>query len=161
VPFLLRTFECTENKSMVRSLKTIWVILIIMSGYSVAAADSIIVKKDSRLDILSVKQLQSNQRSALMTSNGLYKGYRIQVISTNKRDEATFTQADLQLKYPDEKIYLSFQSPSYKVRIGNFLKKEEAEKFKTELNKIFPNGVYIVEDAVEYILKEGEDVINQ
>ena len=142
-------------------LKYVWTMLFVLSVQFLSAADSIIVKKDPRLDVLSVKQLQSNQRSALMTSNGLYKGFRIQVISTSKRDEATFTQADLQLKYPDEKIYLSFQSPNYKVRIGNFLKKEEAEKFKIELNKIFPNGVYIVEDAVEYILKEDEDIINQ
>jgi glutamine cyclotransferase len=146
---------------MSRRLKYLWTILSILCGQFLYASDSVIVKKDPRLDILSVKQLQSNQRSALMTSNGLYKGFRIQVISTNKRDEATFTQADLQLKYPNEKIYLSFQSPNYKVRIGNFLKKADAEKFKIELNKLFPNGVYIVEDAVEYILKEDEDIINQ
>ncbi|MES2328592.1 MAG: SPOR domain-containing protein [Bacteroidota bacterium] len=146
---------------MNRWLKLVWILFFMISGHSLFAADSVIVKKDARLDVLSVKQMQSNQRSALMTSNGLYKGFRIQVISTNKRDEATFVQADLQLKYPEEKIYLSFQSPNYKVRIGNFLKKEEAEKFKTELNKLFPNGAYIVEDAVEYILKEGEDIITQ
>ncbi|MEO8171964.1 MAG: SPOR domain-containing protein [Sediminibacterium sp.] len=146
---------------MRRWLKMIWILLFVFLGNSVIAADSVIVKKDPRLDILSIKQLQANQRSALMTPNGLYKGFRIQVISTNKRDEATFVQADLQLKYPEEKIYLSYQSPSYKVRIGNFLKKADAEKLKTELNKIFPNGVYIVEDAVEYILKEDEDIITQ
>ena len=135
--------------------------MFVLCGHFSIASDSVIVKKDARLDIVSVKQTQSNQRSALMTSNGLYKGFRIQVISTNSRDQATFTQADLQLKYPNEKIYLSFQSPNYKVRIGNFLKKTDAEKFKTELNKLFLNGVYIVDDAVEYILKEDEDIINQ
>lgn len=146
---------------MGRCLKSIWVILFVFCGHSLLASDTIIVKKDPRLDVLSSKQMQSNQRSAMMMPNGLYKGFRIQVISTNKRDEATFTQADLQLKYPNEKIYLSFQSPNYKVRIGNFLKKEEAEKMKAELNKYYPNGVYIVDDAVEYILKEGEDIIIQ
>jgi glutamine cyclotransferase len=146
---------------MSRWRKIICVVLFVVCSRAVSAADSVIVKKDSRLDILNIKQLQANQRSALMTSNGLYKGFRIQVISTSKRDEATFTQADLQLKYPNEKLYLSFQSPNYKVRIGNFLKRDEAEKFKLELNKIFPNGVYIIEDAVEYILKDDEDIINQ
>ncbi|MEO7531753.1 MAG: SPOR domain-containing protein [Sediminibacterium sp.] len=146
---------------MHRLFKIVMVVLFAIFAQLATGADSIIVKKDPRLDVLSVKQMQANQRSALLTSNGLYKGFRIQVISTNKRDDATFTQADLQLKYPEEKIYLSYQSPNFKVRIGNFLKKEEAEKFKIELNKIFPNGVYIVEDAVEYILKEEVGIINQ
>ncbi len=144
---------------MGRGLKTIWMILFAMTAYCASGADTIIVKKDPRLDILSVKQMQANQRSAMMAPNGLYKGFRIQVISTNKRDDAFSTKADLQLKYPDEKIYITFQSPNFRVRIGNFLKKEEADKFKAELNKIFPNGVYIVDDAIEYTLKENEDII--
>jgi len=89
---------------MYRWLKTIWIILFAMMGYCVSGADTIVVKKDPRLDVLSIKQSQANQRSAMMTANGLYKGFRIQVISTNKRDDVFFTKADLQLKYPDEKI---------------------------------------------------------
>jgi len=128
---------------------------------AVNANDSIIVKKDPRLDILSVKQMQANQRSAMMVGNGLYRGFRIQVISTNKRDDAFKVKTDLMAKFPDEKTYITFQSPSFKVRIGNFLKREDAEKFKAELNKLYPSGVYIVEDGIEYTPKEGEDILTQ
>lgn len=128
---------------------------------AVSAADTIVVKKDPRLDVLSLKQLQANQRSAMMTPNGLYKGYRIQVASTPRRDDAFARRAELISRFPDQKVYMVFQSPNFKVRIGNFLKKEEAEKFKTLLNKLYPQGVYIVEDGIEYTLKEDEDIINQ
>jgi hypothetical protein len=125
------------------------------------AADTVVVKKDPRLDVLSLKQLQANQRTAMMTPNGLYKGYRIQVASTPRRDDAFAKRSELISRFPDQKVYMVFQSPNFKVRIGNFLKKEDAEKFKVLLNKIYPQGVYIVEDGIEYTPKEEEDNINQ
>ena len=144
---------------MIRAIITSFVALLF--GGPLLAADTVVVKKDPRLDVLSVKQLQANQRSAMMAPNGLYKGFRIQTISTPKRDEAFTMKADLQNRFPDQKVYVLFQSPNFKVRIGNFLKKEEAEKFKIQLNKIYPQGVYIVDDGIEYVLKDDEDIINQ
>ena len=71
------------------------------------ASDSIIVKKDARLDLLTAKQAQINKRSAMMTSNGQYKGYRIQVISTNSRDQALSIKTELLSRFPDQKTYTS------------------------------------------------------
>ena len=125
------------------------------------AGDSVIIRKDPRLDVLSAKQLQANQRSAMMTSSGQYKGFRIQVISTTNRDEAFKMKADLLGKLPEQKTYVIFQSPSFKVRVGNFLKREDAEKCKMQLNKLFPQGVYIVEDAIDYTPAEESGIITQ
>jgi hypothetical protein len=145
----------------VKLLKPILIILCTIVAQAAMAGDSVIVKKDPRLDVLSIKQMQANQRAAMMYGNGLYKGFRIQVISTPKRDDAFKAKADLAAKYPEQKSYIAFQSPNFKVRIGNFLKRADAEKFKIELNKLFPNGVYIVEDGIEYTPKDDEDILNQ
>jgi hypothetical protein len=131
-----------------------------VTGFT-SANDSVVVKKDARLDLLTAKQIAMNKRLAMMTPNGLYKGFRIQVISTSKRDDAFKVRADLMSQFPDQKTYVVFQSPSFKVRIGNFLKKEDAEKLKVQLNKFYPNGVYIVDDAIEYTAKEEEEIITQ
>lgn len=120
------------------------------------ANDTIIVHKDARLDVLSAKQIQMNKHNVMLTSNGQHKGFRLQVISTNNREEAFRIKADLLAKFPDQKTYALFQSPNFKVRIGNFLKREEAEKFRTQLSKYYPDGVYIVEDIIEYTLTEEE-----
>ncbi len=128
---------------------------------SIAAADTVLVTKDARLDILTAKQVQMNKRNAMMTPNGLYKGFRIQVISTNKRDDAFRIKAELLARYPEHKTYVVFQSPNFKVRIGNFIKRDDAEKFKAVLNRAYPQGVYIVEDGVEYIPKEEDEIIAQ
>jgi len=122
----------------------------------VCANDTVIVVKDARLDMLSSKQAQINRRSAMMTSGGQYKGFRIQVLSSSNRDNAQKMKTDLMNKFPDYKSYILFQSPNFKVRIGNFLNREEAEKLRKLLNKYFPQGVYIVEDTIEYYPKLDE-----
>jgi len=131
-------------------------LMMMLFGGTCFANDSIIVKKDSRLDVLSAKQAQINKRTAMMTSGGQYKGFRVQVVSTTSRDNANAIKADLLNRFPDQKSYLLFQAPNFKVRIGNFLKKEEAEAYRKKLNRYFPQGLYIVEDAIEYTMKEEE-----
>lgn len=124
--------------------------------YFLQASDSIIVRKDPRLDLLTAKQAQINKRSAMMTSSGQYKGYRIQVISTNSRDQALRIKTELLSRFPDQKTYTSYQSPLFKVRIGNFIRKEDAEQFRKTLSRFYPRGVYVVEDVIEYNPVEDE-----
>lgn len=140
----------------VRSL-LLFIVVLFFAKFSFAN-DTIIVHKDARLDVLVQKQAAINKRSAMMTSAGLYKGFRIQVISTSNRDEAIKTKTDLLTNFPDQKSYLVFQSPSFKVRIGNFLKREDAENFRKQLVDLYPQGGYIVEDAIEYTPKGDEDI---
>ena len=120
--------------------------------------DTIIVNKDARLDILTQKQALVNKRSQMMTSNGLYKGYRLQLLSTNNRNQAFKLKYDLLTNFPDQKTYVSYQAPYFKVKFGNFLHRDEAEKMRKQLTKAYPAGVFIVEDAIEYTPKDDEDV---
>lgn len=136
----------------------ITLIALVLLSSSLWATDSVIVKKDARLDILTAKQIAINKRSTMLTSNGQYKGFRIQVVSTTNRDQAFKIKTDLLMKYPDEKTYVMFQSPYFKVRIGNFLKRADAEKFRKDLNKAFPQGVFIVEDAIDYTPPPDEEL---
>jgi len=140
----------------VKLVRTFTAIIFLMLGKAVYANDTVIVVKDVRLDMLSSKQALINKRSAMMTSGGHYKGFRIQVLSSSNRDNAQKIKTDLMNKFPDHKSYILFQSPNFKVRIGNFLNREEAEKLRKQLNKFFPQGVYVVEDTIEYYPKADE-----
>lgn len=148
--FLFRMFK--KNK---------WMLLFVLMGFSsfAKANDTIIVRKDPRLDVLTAKQAAINKRTSMQTANGQYKGFRIQVVSTTNREQAAKVKSDLLNKYPTEKAYVIFQSPYFKVRIGNFLKKEDADNFKKPMNKQFPQGVYVVEDAIEYTPPPEEETI--
>lgn len=140
-------------------MQFLFIILLMGCTNSLWAADSIIVKKDPRLDLLTAKQAQINKRSAMMTSTGQYKGYRIQVISTTNRDQAFKIKTELLSRFPDQKSYTSYQSPLFKVRIGNFLKKEDAEQFRKMLNRFYPKGVYVVEDIIDYAFADMEELL--
>lgn len=141
----------------VKKLNYILFVLIFgLIGKASYANDTVLIVKDARLDILTAKQAQINRRSAMMTSAGMYRGYRLQLISTSKREDALKMKTELMQYFPEHKSYTLFQSPNFKVRIGNFLKREDAEKFRKQLNRYFPKGAYMVEDAIEYIPKEEE-----
>jgi len=121
-----------------------------------ANADTIIVKKDARIDVLVSKQIAVNRLSAKMSSGGQFIGYRIQLLNTKSRDEAFKLKGEMLQKFADQKTYLSFQSPYFKVRFGNFINKEEAEEYRKILSQRFPQGVYVVSDLIEYTPKEED-----
>ncbi len=139
---------------VIKTLKWLLAVIFLMVASFALANDTIIVVKDARMDMLTAKQAQINKRSSMMTSGGQYKGFRLQVVSTTNRDNASAIKTDLMNKFPEHKTYILFQSPNFKIRIGNFIKREDAEKLRKQLNKYFPQGVYVVEDAIEYYPKD-------
>ena len=118
--------------------------------------DTVIVNKDTRLDIFAQKQAYVNKLSSKLTSNGKYKGYRLQVLVTKSRDEALTTKSMLMQRFPDQQGYLQYQSPNFRVRFGNFPDKKAAEDFKKELSLFYKFPTYIVEDLIDYIPKEND-----
>ena len=124
--------------------------------YTSRAADTIIVHKDARLDMSTEKQVSINKVTSRMTSNGLFKGYRLQVMNTRSRGDAFKIKADLLENFPSEKVYILYQSPYFKVRVGNFVNRDDADDLKKQLSYFIKQPVYIVEDAIEYIPSADE-----
>ncbi|HEX5155283.1 MAG TPA: SPOR domain-containing protein [Parafilimonas sp.] len=120
-------------------------------SYASNAADTIIVHKDVRLDMLTEKQVSINKVTSRMTSNGLFKGYRLQVLNTRSRDDAFKIKTNLLENFPSEKVYILYQSPYFKVRVGNFVNRDDAEGLKRQLSYFIKQPVYVVEDGIEYI----------
>ena len=99
--------------------------------------------KDPRLDLLIQKQIYLN-----MLALRNMPGYRIQVMSTIDRSKAMDAKARLMQLFPDYQTYLSYQSPYFRVRIGDFRDKNKAGELQQELNEYFPNGVFTVRDYI-------------
>jgi hypothetical protein len=126
-------------------------IALLFAAYFLYAGDTIIVHKDSRLDILTEKQAAINKVTSRMSGNGLFKGYRLQVLNTRNRDDAFKLKATLLENFPDEKVYVLYQSPYFKVRIGNFINRSDAEDFTKDLSLYITQPAYVVDDLIEYI----------
>ena len=124
--------------------------LMIVWGLSANAqfAKSPYVKRDPRVDKLVDKQIELNKQ-ALRVRTTLEPGFRILVISTNKRDLAIDAKSRLLKMYPDQKSYLFYQSPNFKVQFGNFKTMKEAELVKKELILEFGENLIIIPSQVE------------
>lgn len=119
---------------------------------------SVRVNKDFRMDVLANKQAEINKRASKLSSSGQYRGFRIQVYNSNNRDEANSVKTEMLRRFPDLKTYLLYQSPNFRVRVGNFLTQKEAMDLRKMLAALYPNrGVYIVPDLIEYTPPEEEE----
>lgn len=119
---------------------------------------SVIVHKDPRVDLLVKKQIQINEETS-REARRVGKGYRLLVINTNNREEAAAAKTKVYTYFPELKSYLLYQAPYFKLKVGNFKEKKEAEDYQKRLEKYFPKGVFIMNDTIEIKLdKEAETV---
>ena len=119
---------------------------------------SIVVHKDPRLDLLVKKQVQINEETS-RDSRRVAKGFRLMVITTNNRDEAIAAKTKVYTYFPELKAYMWHQSPYYKLKVGNFKERKEAEDYQKRLNIYFPKGVFIMSDRVEVKPDKGNSEI--
>jgi hypothetical protein len=78
-------------------------------------------------------------------------GYRIQVFSSSgagSSQRAREERAKFLTFYPEVPAYNDYDAPNFRVRVGNFRTKLEAEKLKKQIGQEFP-GCFIVPDYIE------------
>ncbi len=118
---------------------------------------SVIVHKDNRFDELAAKQSEINRRAQKLLPKWV-SGWRIQAANTQNRDEANAVKSDMLRRFPDQKSYLLYQAPNFRVRVGDFATQKDAFKLRKQIAALYPGkGIYIVPDMVE-ITPLPEDV---
>ncbi|UYQ92101.1 SPOR domain-containing protein [Chitinophaga horti] len=115
---------------------------------------SVKVVKDSRIDILVRKQVYIN---TLAIRN--QPGFRVQVMTTNKRNEANDAKARVMQLFPDHRTYIDYQAPYFKVRIGDFRSREEATELRNKLTNQFAGGVFVVPTTIN--VSPDKEFINE
>jgi hypothetical protein len=108
----------------------------------------LVVHKDSRIDALVKKQAAINDRAKKISSRTM-RGYRLLVLNTNSRDEAIEAKTKIYKHFPDQKAYLTYQSPFFRLKAGNFQTRDEAVRYQKLMNTIFQKGVFIVSETIE------------
>ena len=79
------------------------------------------------------------------------EGWRIQIAFANKESQISPKHIEFLKKYPEIPIYLTYKAPYYRLRIGDFRTKLEAEKIKNKISKDYRG--YIVADFINFSLK--------
>lgn len=123
------------------SIKKHFLTLIILLSAGLTFAQNqgkVTVVKDALIDSLIARRIVLNK---LASSNGtpiLVSGYRVQVFFGTNRKDAYNEQARFKSIYPELNTYLSYTQPNYRVKVGDFRTRAEAQKLMTELRPVFP-----------------------
>lgn len=104
----------------------------------------ITVHKDARLE--NVTQFIGRQKESIEGTK--IDGYRIQIFFNESRSVAQSQKASFMSIYNDQKAYLDYLAPNYRIRVGNFRTKLQAEKFKQELIATYPTCI-VIKDKIE------------
>ena len=77
-------------------------------------------------------------------------GYRVLVYTGSSSDDAKRNKGSVYDVLPDERIYIEWKSPSFRVKVGDYVDKLEAYSNYATLLKVFPNAI-VVPDKVNII----------
>jgi hypothetical protein len=121
----------------------------------------VIIHKDSRLDELARREAAFNDNYVANIRSA--KGYRLMLLSTNDRPMAMKVRTQLLQRYPDQKVYMSFQPPYIKLKFGNFIDKAEAESYKKEIqkSKLVATNIYLIPETIEIKPDKNKDKESQ
>lgn len=93
------------------------------------------------------------QHTTAQTVQGRKVGFRIQVLSDNSVNGKANAQARaraIAMKFPQYRTYISFNAPSWRLRIGDFKDQGEASAAMSRVRAAFPafGGMSLVKDNV-------------
>lgn len=80
-------------------------------------------------------------------STATIPGYRIQVLATSVRAEADSVRFFLLENFIEQPVYMIYEAPLYKLRVGDFLERKEALLWLDKYRQTF-SGAFIVPDKV-------------
>jgi len=84
---------------------------------------------------------------------GKTDGYRLQIFVTDNLQQADSIKDDAQTKLNEKDVYISFDPPFYKVKIGDFKNYSDAKDFRFKLNQLGYAEARIVNDKINLFNK--------
>jgi hypothetical protein len=117
-----------------------------------ADTNGVMIHADPRLDILmaSLKpksgsgSTSSSGRSGVIRSG---RGFRVQIYNGSDRNKATAIKVDFMRRYPSMRTYMSYIQPQFRVKVGDFRTRGEAQTFMQQLGSLY-TPLIVVPDII-------------
>lgn len=125
-------------------------ILIIILTVIFQQMPNVTIHQDSTI----VKLLERKANGTEQTVKEI-DGYRVQVFSSNQQQQAKAEALQMEKNLREqltEEIYVSYSTPFWKVRIGNYRTHEAAMRAKEEIIRALPelqSSTYVVKDKIQ------------
>lgn len=140
---MVQTLKPKTAKSIFGGL-TFVILSILSANVAVAQTDGKVrINADPRLESEMQKDIAHHDSTDL-------RGYRIQIYFGNNRSDAEKIERKFKSLFPDnrDEVYLRYYQPYWRVRIGNYYRKIDAQHLLHELTKEFEN-VLLIKDEIE------------
>ena len=116
---------------------------VVLCGYT-QKRGKLQVNKDSRLERLMKKQRD------LYAANSTMNGYRVQIfmeIGNDAVSHAESVRGAFSAAFPELPVYLTYEQPYYRLRVGDFRNRVEAEKYVRLIKPQF-NLAFVTADVI-------------
>ena len=121
VPLLAQEIQVIDHK-IVKDIQPNWPVII----------NNVLDDSTSFEFLLSLDSVQS-----------VSEGYRVQVLATRYFERADSLAVIMKYTVSDS-VYVDFEAPNYKVRIGDFIDRDSAESLQQELMQMGYNSAWIL-----------------
>lgn len=129
--------------------KILLYLIVLFFSFHIASAQErgkVRVTIDPQIDSLIAKRLELSKNNKSGNSISV-SGFRVQIFSGLERQAAYTEQAKFKVRYPAYNTYISYVQPNYRLRVGDFRTKLEAEKFMNELKKFY-SSMFIFSEMI-------------
>ena len=127
-------------------MNKIYLLLIFILSLQTASAQTkgvVTEVKDPLIDSLIAKRIDLNIKRPSVSNpsvpaifNGM--GYRVQVFYGSDRKEVFNQQSKFRALYPKIMSYITYREPNYRLKVGDFRTRPEAQALLNELRANFP-----------------------
>ena len=125
VPLLAQEIQIIDHK-IVKDIQPNWPVII----------NNVLDDSTSFELVLSMDSIQS-----------VSEGYRVQVLATRYFERAD-SLAKIMKSTLSDSVYVDFEAPNYKVRIGDFIERDSAESLQQELVQMGYNSAWILRSRI-------------
>jgi len=118
--------------------------MCLLSASCMAQSGSLSLKQDPRIDSLIKKQRQ------IYDNDSTIDGFRVQIFMETGNDAVRHADSIKELfarKYPDVPVYLIFGQPYYRLRVGDFRTRLEAENQYQQIKKEYADS-FVTADRI-------------
>ncbi len=123
-------------------MKSLFTLIIIAFGFSAFAQSTgeITINTSPEIKKFVAKRIAHNK------AQNRIDGYRIQIYYGSENGAISARNKFIGL-FPNTATYIDYESPDWKVKVGNFKTKLEADKAREEILLVF-DGAFVLEEKV-------------
>ncbi|WP_185155438.1 SPOR domain-containing protein [Rudanella paleaurantiibacter] len=109
-----------------------------------ASAESRKITNVGSAEALHINRKVDEQLTSIADKNRSLRyasGYRIQVYVGNERQQAEAAKLQVYQSFPELTAYLSYNQPTYKLKIGDFIRRMDAERYFGQIKQMMPSAM--------------------